>query len=44
MQIMGGSVYAARGSGTVPNAGVVESCLVCHGAGSTFAIKEMHAR
>jgi OmcA/MtrC family decaheme c-type cytochrome len=44
MQIMGGSVYAARGVGVTPNAGVVESCLVCHGSGSTFAIKDMHAK
>ena len=44
MQIMGGSIYAERGAGTVPNAGVVESCLVCHGSGSSFEIKNAHAR
>ena len=44
MALMGGSVYAARGAATTPNAGVVESCLVCHGAGGSFSITEAHAR
>jgi hypothetical protein len=44
MRINGGSVYAARGSGTTPNAGVVESCDVCHGAGRTYAIGTVHSR
>ena len=39
----GGSVYAPRGGGTVPNAGVVESCDICHGPGRAVPIAEAHS-
>jgi len=38
----GGSVYAPRGGGTTPNAGVVESCDICHGPGRAVPIAEAH--
>ena len=41
---MGGTIYGARGAGiSPPSTGAVESCLVCHGPGSSFAIKDAHA-
>ena len=39
----GGSVYAPRGGGTTPNAGVVESCSICHGPGRVAPIAEAHS-
>jgi OmcA/MtrC family decaheme c-type cytochrome len=44
MALNGGSIYAARGTATTPNLGVVESCDVCHGPGRIAAIGTVHAR